>query len=110
MVKLLAESGVTFSISLTAKDENRDPVDLTGYSVFGTVRPFAGSETITLDLAPTIPTGTDGVIDVSVSAANTGNVAPDSYVWEIVLESPLGDSFTVGGGPIIFRHRVAASS
>lgn len=110
MVKILAESGVTLSFSLTAKDENRDPVDLTGYTAYGTVRPYAGSETVTLDLAPTIPTPTDGVIEISISAANTANVTPDSYVWEVVVDTPTGDSIKLADGPMIFRHRVAAGA
>ena len=107
MVKLLAQSGVTLSFSLTAEDDNGDPVDLTGYTPFGTVRPFAGSETVTLDLAPTIPVGTDGVIDISIPSASTANVEPDTYVWEVVVDTPTGDSIKLADGPIIFRNRVA---
>lgn len=103
MTKVQAYSGATLDLSFTFKDENGDPVDLTGYSARAEVRPTISSETITLDLDPTIPTPANGIVVVSIADEVTATIDPGNYVWGLVLVTPENGVIPVESGPIIFR-------
>lgn len=103
MTRIETYSGATLSLSFTCLDENGDPFDLTGYSARGMVRPYAASSTETLDLSPTIPTPSNGVIRITKTDEQTALVDPGDYVWGVVLDSPSGAVIPVADGSIKFR-------
>jgi hypothetical protein len=106
MTKINAYSGATLSLSFTAKDEDGDPVDLTGYTARAEVRPTISSSTLTLNLAPTIPTPANGVISISIADEVTALIDPGAYVWGLVLVTPAGGVIPIESGPIVFRQIV----
>ena len=110
MAKLTAYAGATFSLSLTCQDDAGDPVDLTGYTARGSVREKATSTTETLDLAPTIPTPSNGVILISVADETTAAITAGRYVFDIVLDTPTGDVVRVFGGTLLFKNQVTQAS
>lgn len=106
MTKVNAYSGATLSLSFTCKDDAGDPVDLTGFSARAEVRPTISSSTITLNLAPTIPTPANGIISVSIADEVTASIEPGAYVWGLVLVTPAGGVIPIESGPIVFRQIV----
>ena len=106
MTKVNAYSGATLSLSFTCKDENGAAVNLTGYAARAEVRPTISSETLTLDMAPTIPTPANGIISVSIADEVTAMIEPGAYVWGLVLETPAGGVIPIESGPIVFRQIV----
>jgi hypothetical protein len=106
MTKINAYSGATLSLSFTAKDEDGDPVDLTGYTARAEVRPTISSSTLTLNLSPTIPTPANGVISISIADEVTALIEPGAYVWGLVLVTPAGGVIPIESGPIVFRQIV----
>jgi hypothetical protein len=106
MTKINAYSGATLSLSFTAKDEDGDPVDLTGYTARAEVRPTISSSTITLNLSPTIPTPANGVISINIADEVTALIEPGAYVWGLVLVTPAGGVIPIESGPIVFRQIV----
>lgn len=106
MTKVNAYSGATLSLSFTCKDEDGDPVDLTGYTARAEVRPTVSSSTITLNLSPTIQTPANGIISVSIADTVTADIEPGAYVWGLVLETPAGGVIPIESGPIVFRQIV----
>ena len=106
MTKVNAYSGATLSLSFTCKDEDGDPVNLTGYTARAEVRPTISSSTITLNLAPTIPTPANGIISVSIADEVTALIEPGAYVWGLVLVTPAGGVIPIESGPIVFRQIV----
>ena len=106
MTKINAYSGATLSLSFTAKDEDGDPVDLTGYTARAEVRPTISSSTITLNLSPTIPTPANGIISISIADEVTALIEPGAYVWGLVLVTPVGGVIPIESGPIVFRQIV----
>jgi hypothetical protein len=106
MTKINAYSGATLSLSFTAKDEDGDPVDLTGYTARAEVRPTISSSTITLNLSPTIPTPANGIITISITDEVTALIEPGAYVWGLVLVTPAGGVIPIESGPIVFRQIV----
>ena len=106
MTKVNAYSGATLSLSFTCKDEDGDAVNLTGYTARAEVRPTISSSTITLNLAPTIPTPANGIISVIVADEVTASIEPGAYVWGLVLVTPAGGVIPIESGPIVFRQIV----
>jgi hypothetical protein len=106
MTKVNAYSGATLSLSFSCKDENGDAVNLTGYTARAEVRPTISSSTITLNLAPTIPTPANGIISVSIADEVTALIEPGAYVWGLVLVTPAGGVIPIESGPIVFRQIV----
>jgi hypothetical protein len=106
MTKINAYSGATLSLSFTAKDLVGDPVDLTGYTARAEVRPTISSSTLTLNLAPTIPTPANGVISINIADEVTALIEPGAYVWGLVLVTPAGGVIPIESGPIVFRQIV----
>ena len=106
MTKVNAYSGATLSLSFACKDENGDAVNLTGYTARAEVRPTISSSTITLNLAPTIPTPANGIISVSIADEVTALIEPGAYVWGLVLVTPAGGVIPIESGPIVFRQIV----
>ena len=109
MTKVQAYSGATLTLSFTCKDENGDPVDLTGFSARAEVRETISSETVVLDLAPTIPTPANGIILVEVADTVTATIPAGAYVWGLVLVTDEDKVIPIESGPIIFRQIVPRS-
>ena len=106
MTKVNAYSGATLNMSFTCKDEDGDPVDLAGFSARAEVRPTISSSTITLNLAPTIPTPANGIILVEVADTVTATIPAGAYVWGLVLVTDDDKVIPIESGPIVFRQIV----
>lgn len=97
-------SGETFSASFTCLDDAGDAVNLTGYAARAQVRTTPTATTVTLNLAPTIPTPANGVILINVE---TLGIAAGIYYWDLVLDTPgAADTIFITGGTIKFRNLV----
>ena len=106
MTKVQAYSGATLTLSFTCKDEDGDPVDLTGFSARAEVRETVSSDEVILDLDPTIPTPANGIIVVEVADTVTAAIPAGSYVWGLVLVTDEDKVIPIESGPIIFRQIV----
>ena len=104
-----AYSGETLSLSFTCKDQAGAAFNLTGYSARAKVRPTVASSSVTIDLAPAIPTPANGIILVSKTDEQTAAVAPGTYYWDLVLDTPTGGVIFIAGGTIKFRQIASRS-
>jgi hypothetical protein len=104
MTKVQAYSGATLTLSFTCKDEDGDPVDLTGFSARAEVRETVSSDEVILDLDPTIPTPANGIIVIEVVDTVTATIPAGSYVWGLVLVTDEDKVIPIESGPIIFRQ------
>jgi len=106
---LNAYSGETLSISFSCKDEAGDAFNLTGYSARAKVRTTIASDSVILDLSPTIPTPANGIVIVSKTDEQTAVVPPGVYQWDLVLDTPTGGVIYITGGTIKFRQIASRS-
>ncbi len=82
--------GSTFSAQLFAKNANSTAVDLTGYSVRGVLKYNYGTGVALMNLNPAVNTtspytAASGVIDVSITAANTATLPVTIAVYDIEM-------------------------
>ncbi len=82
--------GSTFSAQLFAKDANGTAINLAGYNVRGVIKYNYGTGLSLVNLSPTVNTPSpytlaSGVIDVTVSAADTSSLPVTVGVYDIEM-------------------------
>jgi hypothetical protein len=88
-VEIQIESGATFNTEVTVNDANGYPKDLTDYTVRSQLRKSYYSTTA-IDFQITITDSVNGIIEMSISAANTSNIRAGRYVYDVEIESSQG--------------------
>lgn len=88
-VELTLEQGANFNTVLDLKDAAGGILNLSGYSVAAQMRKSYYSNTAT-SFAMTISDPAAGQITMAMTSANTANVTPGRYVYDILLTSGSG--------------------
>jgi hypothetical protein len=84
------DQGASFSFTIVAKDTIGNPISLSGSTAYCQMRKYYSSETaISFNTALT---GGTGQIIVSMSPANTANVKPGVYFYDVELHSNNGSA------------------
>lgn len=83
-VELFIDQGTTFNniINLT-DDTTNTPINIYGYSVSSQIRRSYYSANITGNIVCTITNTSNGEITMSMTAANTSNIKPGRYVFDV---------------------------
>jgi hypothetical protein len=89
-VELTLEKGATFSSQITVKDDQGLEQDLTGYTARSQMRKsyYATSK---YDFNVSVTSPVLGLITMSMTAANTSNITPGRYVYDVEIENNSGD-------------------
>lgn len=88
-VELTLEQGANFNTVLDLKDSAGGILNLSGYSVAAQMRKSYYSNTAT-SFTMTISDAAAGQITMAMNVANTSNVTPGRYVYDILLTSGSG--------------------
>ena len=80
---VVAKQGTTWVLTLTLTNADNSPVDLTGYSARGQIRPSYTSPTVVASFTTSI---TDNVVTCLVPASITANVP--AYKTSIAIKTP----------------------
>jgi hypothetical protein len=89
-VELTLEKGATFSSQITVKDDQGLEQNLTGYTARSQMRKsyYATSK---YDFTVVVSAPALGLITMSMTAANTSNITPGRYVYDVEIENNSGD-------------------
>jgi len=108
-VDFIGKQGATWSLVITVKDKDGNPVDLTGYLVRGQVRK-SHKATTAWNFDCSIVDAQGGKILVMMDAEDTASIpvgdssdpksANNTYVYDIELESPQGQVVRILEGKI----------
>jgi len=88
-VELTLEQGANFNTVLDLKDGAGGVLNLTGYSVAAQMRKSYYSATAT-NFVISVTDAQAGSITMSMNSANTSNVTPGRYVYDVLLTSGTG--------------------
>lgn len=83
---LLIEQGATFAITINYNDDLGNPNDLSNYTAQSKMRRSYYSTTAT-SLTANIANPANGEIILSMSAANTANLRPGRYVYDLEVSN-----------------------
>ena len=84
--ELFLEKGSTFTTSITLDDVYGIPYDLTGLQLKSQVRKSYYSSNATAEFVITISHPEQGVLSFSMNSANTANIAPGRYLYDVVIK------------------------
>ena len=103
--EILIEQGATFSTTVNVEDTAGAAINLFGYSASSQMRKsfYATSNTI---ITSTITGNANGEITLSMTAANTANLAPGRQVFDLLITSPTSVKTRVVEGIIVISPGV----
>lgn len=84
-VELQIEAGATFSTQITVRDSNGVAINLQSYSARSQLRKSYYS-TSAIDFVMQITSPADGIITMSLPAANTSNIKAGRYVYDVEIQ------------------------
>jgi hypothetical protein len=104
---LVIKSGSDFSQSFTLEEsDSNSPLNLTDYEINAQMRKWSGSSTaITFSTSVEFPS-TSGKILISLSSADTVNIRPGRYVYDIIITNSFGVKSPAIEGMVLVREGV----
>lgn len=87
------DQGADWYLTVVYKDSTGTPFDLTGYTARMQLRVNANSSTAALTLSTSSGitiTGATGTVEVHATAAQTGALTPQNYVYDLEITSGSG--------------------
>ena len=85
--ELLIEQGASFSTTVNVEDTAGAAIDLTSYTAASQMRKSYYSSTYSA-ISSAITGTANGEITLSMTSANTANLAPGRYVFDLVITAP----------------------
>lgn len=85
--ELFIEQGSDFATSITLDDVDGTPFDLTDYTSKSQIRKSYYSANATAEFIISITNPTTGIIGLNLESANTANMAPGRYVYDVVIKN-----------------------
>lgn len=90
---LLLEQGATFNTTITLDDVNGAVYNLTGYAASGQMRKSYYSANATVTFSTNVYPAT-GVIELSLTSAQTANISPGRYVYDTIITNAGANTVT----------------
>ena len=103
---LVINSGSDFSQSFTLEATNNSPFNLTDYVVDAQMRKWSGSYNSTVFTTSLELPSTSGKILISLSSAETVNIKPGRYVYDVMITDSFGIKNRVIEGMVLVREGV----
>jgi hypothetical protein len=85
--ELTLEQGASYSTTVTVNGSNGSPTNLTNYTVAAQLRKSYYSSTAT-NFTVSVSNAAGGEITMALSSANTANLTPGRYVYDLLITSP----------------------
>jgi hypothetical protein len=91
---ILIDQGATYTLALTYNNANGTPINLTNYTAAMQVRDTVNSTTTVLSLSSPsngiVITGASGLINITVTAAQTTALSANTFVYDLEITSTTG--------------------
>ena len=85
--EIYVEQNAEFSTTINLKDSQGDVINLSGYSASSQMRKSYYSTSAT-SFNVSVSNTTTGEITVAMSSANTANLNPGRYMYDVIITSP----------------------
>lgn len=76
-------------------------LNIAGYNVSCSIKKSYYSENVTANIVCTVTNSQNGVIKLSLASANTSNLKPGKYLYDVITESPSGFKERIREGMVI---------
>jgi phage-related minor tail protein len=85
--ELTLEQGATFSTTVNVEDSQGTAINLAGYSASSQIRKSYYSTTAN-SFTATVTSNANGEITLSMTAANTANLNPGRFLYDLLITAP----------------------
>jgi hypothetical protein len=85
--ELTLEQGANFTTTVTVNGSDGSPTNLTSYTAAAQLRKSYYSTTAN-NFTVTVSNAANGELTMAMSAANTANLTPGRYVYDLLITSP----------------------
>jgi hypothetical protein len=96
---IFIDQGSTFSSTISVKNTNGTPYNLTGYSVRGQIRKTYSSLTA-ISFTTNINVPTSGNVGISLTASQTRGMKPSRYVYDVEIYNDGGHVLRIAEGQV----------
>lgn len=103
---MLVQQGATYSQTITLKDNFGVAVNITGCTAAAQIRQQYSDPTPAAQFTCVIPVGTDGVIRISLTPAQTAAITFDRGVYDLELTYPSGVKDRILQGNVVISKEV----
>ena len=86
--ELTIDQGATFSSVITLTNDDSTPIDITDHEFVAQIRKSYYSVNPTANISVTIENAANGVVRMSIDAANTANIKPGRYLYDLTMTKP----------------------
>lgn len=93
--ELTIDQGATFSTVITLTEDDNTPLDLTNHEFEAQIRKSYYSVNPTANLSVTIENAANGVVRMSLDAANTANIKAGRYLYDVKMIKPDASNTTI---------------
>ena len=90
---LVVEQGTSFARKLTVTNKDGSAFNLTGWSGAGDIKKTYSSLNPSATFTVTIPTPTNGEVNISLSTKETATLAAGRYVYDVVIYPGINSPF-----------------
>lgn len=88
------DQGSTFSHNFVLKDASNTVIDISGYSSRGQIRAEYTDANADINLTTLITDAANGVVNISLTSAQTKDLTAQRYVYDVELINTTDDSVT----------------
>ena len=99
------DTGSTFGAVISVKGSDGLPLNLTGFSVASYIRKSYASATH-INFNAEIYSISGGQVRISLTDEQSTTIKPGRYMYDIEVESPIGERLRVSEGIIIFTPQI----
>lgn len=107
--ELFLEQGADFNTTITLDDVNGAPLNLVGYSAASQMRKSYYSSNASGTFSITTG-GADGTITMNMTSANTANIYPGRYVYDVYITSTANNRVRVLEGIVNVSPQVTKTA
>jgi hypothetical protein len=84
------EQGATFNSQLTLADAYGNPYNLNSFTIASQAKKSYYSSNVSINFVTSIYNANNGIIQLSLGAANTANIPAGNYVYDVTIKDPTG--------------------
>lgn len=106
-IELYVDQGATYTNTIDLTDDSTNaPMNLQGYTVSSQMRRSYYSANATANIVCTITDSANGKVSMVLSSANTANINPGRYVFDLVTTDSFGVVTRILEGTVTVTPRV----
>lgn len=105
--ELTIDQGASFSTVLTLTNDDNSAINLTSHTFVSQIRKSYYSVNPTANLTVVVENAANGVVRMSIDAANTANIKPGRYLYDLKMTDEANTTIRIVEGIVTITPQVS---